>query len=232
MTNLRPMRYNEGTGWIYVTLTDADLARAYTCGVSRWKVQRKGKNHDAAFRPGQGPRNDIEGAVAEIAFWYLCGKTPPEDMVLSLPEWERERGPHGGKLTDVLGTELRATTHPDGQLFIHKHGSRDGDEKKDTIFVLSIVDVMPYYKSGFTTGDVRIDRLIENDKLPQYRREVRFVGWCYGHEVRDEHWFEDCPKPDFAVPQRDLHPMGDLAPKLFPMPETDADVFDQLFNVG
>lgn len=208
-------------GWLSVRLSEDDLRLGYRCGVARYNKQRSGGNYDAAFRKGRGARNDIEGALGEIAFWRLCDREPPPEMVLSMPEWARQRGPNGGLLTDVLGVEIRATVHKTGGIYIHKDSARDL-AKYETAFVLAIVDWLPYYpEEGFTTGSQTIDAMLgknlEKD-LQVYQRDVVFRGWCRGREVRDEHWYEAGPHPEYRVPQEELHRMEELAPGLFAPP--------------
>jgi hypothetical protein len=218
--SLRPTRYEPDIGHLYVTLTDEDRALAYRCGDARYRSQRNGGNHDPAFRPGEGARNDIEGVLAEIAFSLMCGVVPNE-LVMSIPEWERRRGVDGGQLTDVFDVEIRATIYKNGRLPIHKNTSRDGAAKQNNPFVLGVVDSSHFYTgqkghwTKFTTGDPALDALIASDKLKFYDPEVRFSGWCYGHEVKESHWVAHWSRPEYGVPQEDLHKMAELAPTRF-----------------
>lgn len=225
--SLRPVQRDDRTGALTITLNDEDLALAYRAGFARYTTQRQGGNHDAAFRRGQGARNDIEGVLGEIAFWLLCGYLPPQELVLALPEWKRLRGPDGGCLTDVFDTEVRATWHRDGMLPIHRDSSRDGEAKRDTPFVLAVLDWITYYpETGFSTGDPRIDALLGKDpdrNLMHYQQEVRFPGWFRGSEVKDEHYRTWWPKPDYGIEQRELHPMSELAPDRFILPQSEAE---------
>lgn len=225
------------SGSIVVRLTEDDVRLAYRVGNARYVGQRTAARADGAFRKrAHRIANDVEGALAEIAFWALCGREPPlAEMVLKMPEWTAKRGP----LCDVLGVEVRATCHRTGRLAVHTETERDKHKTFDTPFVLGIVNRWPWYPSmTFRTGDPKLDAELgtHDPALQLYDPEVHFVGWCLRSDTRPEHWFEQMAVPEYMVPQADLRPMGTLPPgpggtARFEMPRgegelTDAEILD------
>lgn len=232
--SLRPASYLEESGQITVALTNEDLALCYRSGVERYLSQRgRGGFKDGAYRKGEHARNDIEGIIAEVAFWYLCGIEPdPTMLVRPITEWKGARGETGGQLTDVLGVEIRATRHKNGRLFVHKGSQRDGDPKLDTPFLLAFVDAWPYYESsGFSTGNDKIDAMLMHQELPHYlaagdyQGRVLFIGWGYGREANG--FFDGMVHPEHFIPPESFRPMTQLAEGRFTMPKSE---FDQLLD--
>lgn len=203
--SLRPAVYDEDTGWAYVDLTDADLAAVYQTARARYEENRKSANADGAFRSGMAEKIDIEGLLGEYAFCLLGGELPKEsDLVLPFSEWTVRRGVNGGELTDFRGAEIRATTWPNGGIFVHKDGTRDGEKKLDAVFILAVVKNLAPFAG--------------KDAQPHYSRRVVFKGWCFGRDATNIR--QDVVSPEYFVEQRNLHPMGQLADKLFVLPRT------------
>ena len=200
---LRALRHGS-QGQLVMSLEVEDLKLAQRCGEQRFAAQRGGRNFDGACRKGQGALNDIEGALGEIAAWLLHGIQPPSEMVLSLPEWDQQRGPNGGRLKDVLGLEIRTTTHKNGGLFVHKESSRDGVEKDNTPFVLVVLN--------------RTDS--------KFDPEVTFAGWAYSYEAQERHYRHDLPVPEYLIPQQELRWMSGLADGRFMLPAVKSKDFD------
>lgn len=155
-----------------------------------------------ASRKTESPKFEIRASLAEIAMAKLCE--------LSLEALKQK----------II---VQATTKSYGALLIPKQNEADKP------YVLAFVDSIPYRIGGFSTGIEKLDTLIDQGKVPQYCRDIVFFGWLYGREVRDEHWFEGAAI-EYIVPQEHMRKMGELAPGLFTLPETDSDIFDEVLT--
>ena len=226
LTSLRPAAFDFNTGAWTIDLFSEDARRAYSTGKARYLSQRKAKTYDGVWRD-DGPvyLPDIEGVLAEIAFWLLCGMEPPKDIVLTHPEWERQRGA-GGELLDVLGNEIRATVNKPGRIIVHRKNAQDKDKNKDEVpFVLANISRWPVYPDqGFSTGDPELDALLGTrpGDLQRYDTKVVFSGWAYGREATED--FQGMRHPDTVVPEgkvrrMDEEPEGALAWPASPWPD-------------
>lgn len=155
--------YNSDTGEVEVTLSPEEVSAARAIAAERHASQRKAGRFDWKAKPdADGPLNDFQGLLGEVAVMHAFGYSPKDHVsVLSIEEWLRSRD----GITDVAGMEVRSVArerndHKSTSLIV-KHDKDSG--KDDVPFVLV--------------------RLTESGVVGQYDRTVRIVGWTYGRNA-------------------------------------------------
>ena len=143
------------------------------------------------------PKLEIRNALATLAVTTLCGEKNAKELV------------------------VRITDKRDGGLNLPKN------IEASKPYVLALIETFPNRFGDFTTGNEKLDDLIDMGKIPQFSATVSFAGHIFGKDVKDEHWFESGTMVECVVPQEDLASMKLLSDTYFQLPETDEDVFEQ-----
>lgn len=160
--------FNSETKSIRVTLTFEQLEWAKAIGRRRYTSQRQANRHDwKAKKTDDGLKNDIEGAMGEVALLLAMGfSTESYESFTPINKWLKKRE----GMTDIADIEVRTTSHLRGRLIL-KH---DKDAcKRDNPFVLCrITGVRDIRIVGWILGR---DGMHERFHDPDVPRENFFV---------------------------------------------------------
>ena len=156
---------------INITTEDRDLGTRVGEGRRSVNDRRRKDNKDKS-RQECSLKDDITGAIAEVAFMRMMGITPEYNkMVLSAVEWAKKKH----EIADVTGPtgiqyEVKSIDKPWLNLVVNQEGHKK--DKHDRIFVLIHVDIdsSKARAMGWTTGkDVLKAQLITSYQSPHYR---------------------------------------------------------------